>query len=190
MNYTGIAFCGKKGAGKDMLIDWLVEKTGTPPDESPVLVVRCKAPIVEQFVRFFGSYMKGEDDRLLMNFSKFIREYIPNLVPDYLKDLITQCSQQNVTVLVPDMRRVPDAEVLKELGLMCIKVEASESTRLDRICRRGDIVGNYDPLDITETDVDLIECPFMVNNDQDDGGLFAIEQMMQLYSIFKSPIRG
>lgn len=176
MGFIGIALGGKKFAGKDLILDYLV---ATRPRTQ---IIRCKTPIVEAYERIVGHpYDKGRDDAELIIVS---REQIrggpngnDNICGDYLRGMLPRAAIQGYLPLVPDMRRKPENEACLYVGMLCVKIEASEEVRKERGMRRDGHLRNWDPNDATEMDVDEQHYHYVIDNNKDDGGAFAIEQL-------------
>lgn len=174
--FIGIAIGGKKFAGKDLILDYLVSTRASTQ------IVRCKTPIVEAYERIVGHpYDKGRDDAELIVVS---REQIrggpngnDNICGDYLLGKLPAVSLQGYVPLVPDMRRKPENDACIQVGMLCLKVEASEEVRAARGMRRDGHLRNWDPNDATETEVDDLHYHYVIDNNRDDGGAFAIEQL-------------
>lgn len=176
MGFIGIAIGGCKFAGKDLILDYLVE---TRPNTQ---IVRCKTPIVEAYERIVGhSYDKARDDAELIIVSRDQIRGGPsgndNICGDYLRATLPRVATQGYLPLVPDMRRKPENDACIALRMLCVKVEASEEMRAERGMRRDGSLKNWSPTDATETDVEDQFYHYVIDNNRDDGGAFAIEQL-------------
>lgn len=169
MSHFGIAIAGKKGAGKDTLADYFIAT------RNRAAFVRCKTPIVQEFERITGrTYEKARDDADLISISRnVIRKQNDNICADWLNEVLPLVLRNGTIPVIPDMRRLPEFEVLKD-SMLCIKVVCDERERLRRIYEREGTLRNYDPSDATEVDVDLIECPYVIDNSEPDNGRSAI----------------
>jgi hypothetical protein len=175
--FYGIAIGGNKGNGKDFVLDYLC---ATRPDHQ---IVRCKTPIVERYEKIVGhAYNKGRDDAELIEISATQIRGGPHgndqICKDYLIDVVPDVIESGKLVFIPDMRRVPENEAARDhLNLMCMYVWASEETRKRRTISRDGDLRNYKPDDDTEREVEHLRYHYIVDNDRDDGGWFAFQQI-------------
>jgi dephospho-CoA kinase len=170
--YLGIAFGGRKGNGKSLLADYLCRTR-------KAVIMPSKTPIVQAFEKWSGrTYDKGRDDQQLIRFSTEIaRAKNPNLVADWLEVAVPATAKTGAIPIVPDMRFFQENRVLRRLGMLCIKVDARESTRQARTIARDGDLRNYDPYSPTEVDIDRLTYDTIIDNDRDDNGAWAIEQL-------------
>lgn len=172
VNFFGLAISGKKGSGKDTLCDYFVAT------RNHTTVVRCKTPIVQEYERIVGHpYEKARDDAEMIRISRdVIRKENDDICADWLDEVIPSLLRSGLIPVVPDMRRVPEFEVLKQ-EMLCIKIHCDDSVRLQRIYDREGTLNNYDPDDDTERDVNWIDCPYVIDNSRDDQGRSAVMQL-------------
>jgi hypothetical protein len=174
--YTGIAFGGRKGNGKSLLASFVLKS-----HEKSVLLP-SKTPIVEAFERWScRPYDKARDDDKLIRFSTEIaRRRNPDLVTDWLEAAIPEAARSGSIPIVPDMRFCAENRVLRRLGMLCIKVEAREETRVARTIARDGDLRNYDPYSPTEREIDHLTYDYVIDNDADDEGMSAILQLERI----------
>jgi hypothetical protein len=170
--YLGIAFGGRKGNGKSLLAEYLASVR-------PVRILPSKTPIVEAFELWAGHpYEKARDDQRLIRFSTEIaRVENPLIVADWLERNVPLYAAGGYLPVVPDMRFHAENDVLRRIGVFCIKVNASETTRRARTIARDGDLRNYDPLSATEQEIDELTYDAAIDNDREDGGTYAIAQL-------------
>jgi len=179
MGFIGASIGGKKFAGKDLILDYLLATR----DQTEV--VRCKTPIVKAYEKIRGhAYDKTRDDADLILVSKtMIRGGVngnDNICGDYLRDTIPKVIERGHLPIIPDMRRKPENDACYALNMLCIKVEASEEVRKARGIARDGNLDNWKPDDATEMDVDEQQYHYVIDNNHNDGGKFAILQLEEL----------
>lgn len=175
--FYGLAIGGNKGNGKDFIMEYL---RATRPEHE---VVRCKTPIVQRYERIVGHpYEKPRDDAELILISATQIRKGPSgndsICKDYLIDVVPDVIEAGKLVFIPDMRRIPENEACHDhLSLMCLYVWASEETRKRRILARDGNLDSYKPDDDTEKEVESLQYHYVVDNDRDDDGRFAFQQL-------------
>ena len=133
-----------------------------------VRVIRCKAPIVEEYERLSGRVYDKTQDLELMRFSKeIIRKQDPHIVIRYLRKQALSAKDHGCFVVVPDMRFVDENNCLyDECAYLSVGVFALEGLRMERMLQR-DSSTQYDPNDPSEISVAKLRYHVILNNNSD-----------------------
>lgn len=172
--FQGVAIGGHKAAGKDAALDYITKT------RSGFELVRAKTPIVEGFEKYSGKkYDKTRDDAALIQYSATIaRKENPNIVKEYLLEVIPQVIARGKIPILPDMRFFEENEACYDLTkMLCIKIEASPETCQARIIRRDGDLRNVVKNDPCEVACDDLKYHYVVDNDRDDDFKFAATQL-------------
>ena len=146
-----IAICGKAGAGKTAVADYICEKYGYKRHS---IADEVKAIAKNLFK------MKGKDRFLLQLIGKKMREIRPSVWLDYTIEKVKGKDK----VVIDDVRYPNEYEGLKAHGFVMVKVVADRQACLDRLAQRNGEVATDRLDDESETALDDIPIPNVILN--------------------------
>ncbi|MEW9673998.1 hypothetical protein [Ammoniphilus sp. 3BR4] len=171
------AITGKKRAGKDVVVAYLVQKHG------------YTRVALADGIRKLDSELSGEaagsikNNWRLQELGRVMRElygrdfWIRQTIQNMREKL-----QENpeITFAVSDMRFPLEAETYREEGFVLIRINASEDTRIRRMKALGEEVNEKILNHETEMHVDSLKVDYEIDNNGSEEALFAqIDRMVQ-----------
>ena len=157
MKGTKIAIVGKIRSGKDTAADYIIQNYGLKP-------YSFGSGITEVINRYFpDAFTEGKPRKHYQVIGQAFRELNADIWVEILERKLQEAP--NTSVIVTDLRQLNEYKRLKELGFTIIKIEASETVRIQRIEREGDVFSR-EQLN-HETEIQADKCPYdylVVNN--------------------------
>lgn len=172
-----LAITGKKRAGKDAVVAYLVQKHG------------YTRVALADGIRKLDSELSGEaagpikNNWRLQELGRFMRElYGRDFWIHQTLQNIREKIQENpeITLAISDMRFPWEAEKYREEGFVLIRVNASEDTRIRRMKALGEEVNEKILNHESEMHVDSLKVDYEIDNNGTESELFAqIDRIVQ-----------
>ena len=167
------------GSGKTTCTDYLIKLI--PNSICISFANSLKDDVVNLGLTPDGKINKARDRKILQQYGGFRRGEIPEVTinnvvfnqvkdrcyPDYWIDMTKEqlFKHRDKNIFVDDIRRIDEANMLRQQGFIIVKIEIGDGIRINRITKRD---GHYDSStakDVSETEIDSIERHMKVNND-------------------------
>ena len=185
-NVYKLAFTGKMGSGKTSAsltaLGIFTEKYG--PEDSIGYVIQFANPLHQSAVAFHRkekprTFLQRLGDLARREFGEAVFENIfeENVVA--LENVrAPQLTQNNILLMTDDLRFLGENALLKKLGFMVIRVEASDAVREARLGQAFTNVKHR-----SEMEMEQIVPDFVITNDDNDPHMLAVDaQLRQLFS--------
>lgn len=155
-----IGLCGKMRSGKDTVADRLYFEHDF---EMPLAFGDSLKHYAHQI---FPDVPKEPKPRELYQFMNVMRDYDPDVWVKHLADTVEFFENRRSTygIVITDARQPNEVEWLRANGFTVVKVEADESTRIERIKTQGESVDEEALRHKTELFVDEVEADYVIEN--------------------------
>ncbi|MDQ0976662.1 dephospho-CoA kinase [Neobacillus niacini] len=157
-----IAITGKMRSGKNTVADYfLIHKAF----RSMAFGEGIKEVIQLYFPELL---LQGKPRKLYQAIGQLFREFNPDIWVEILDRRLDQITtwfgDENIDIVVTDLRQENEYKYLKEQGFIIIKVEAEDELRIERIKQSGDTFDHEDFYHETELSVDALGFDYLITN--------------------------